>query len=666
LTAELQGRRSQAEGFYRRALELQRSKQRPYPVTHFITLWRLAGLADQGGRRAEARRLLEEAVGVVEAARLRTYGDAQQRATFFAQFEPGFEQLVDWCVRVGDVEAAFRAAARSRSRSLLDQLQLAGADPRAALRGPRGKQLRQREEELRRQISRLRARARLIPAEDVERSEVKELLTALDQAQQRYAEVWREVLNASPVYRSLSAEDPARTALATLRDHVLGPRTLLLAYHIGREHSYLLLLGDRSTRPEAFPLTVPPGAAQHPVTPASSVPEASREGERGVSVRPRFQPGPAVPAAPVPAGDTVPLNQLRARVLVDRYLAQIARRGFASVRDLELKPSRPDRAGSFQGPDLLGKVLLPPAVRRRIREFRPEYLVVIPDGPLHKLPLEALVLEASPVPRFGLDELPPIAYAPSAAVLALLAERSRRAPAGPLSLLTVSDPAYAQGAAATPASARPTLRHVLGLGGQLVRLPGTAEESRRISRFFDRSQVTALERARATKRAVKEAMDGKRVIHLAAHGLADERLGNLFGALALTPPPPGGEAADDDGFLSLHEIYTLPLKDCELAVLSACKTNVGPQRPLEAGVTLASGFLAAGARRVVASHWSVADKSTAALMEAFFKEVTAATERGERVSYARALRKARLKVRNTAQWSAPFYWAPFVLIGPAE
>src|SRR5947209_12079205 len=114
------------------------------------------------------------------------------------------------------------------------------------------------------------------------------------------------------------------------------------------------------------------------------------------------------------------------------------------------------------------------------------------------------------------------------------------------------------------------------------------------------------------------------------------------------------------------EIYTLPLQDCELAVLSACTTNVGPQRPLEAGVTLASGFLAAGARRVVASHWSVDDRSTAELMEAFFKEVTGAARQGKQVSYPQALQQARRQVRGQARWSAPFYWAPFVLVGAPD
>ena len=165
------------------------------------------------------------------------------------------------------------------------------------------------------------------------------------------------------------------------------------------------------------------------------------------------------------------------------------------------------------------------------------------------------------------------------------------------------------------------------------------------------------------------ALPGRHVVHIAAHGLADNRLGNLFGGLWLAPPPGlktvEPEAADD-GFLGLGEIYRPPLSECELAVLSACVTNYGPQQPLEAGVTLAGGFLAAGARRVVASHWSVDDESTAELMSVFFQEVTAAARAGRALSYARALQQARRQVRDRAGWSAPYYWAPFVLVGPAQ
>ncbi len=121
--------------------------------------------------------------------------------------------------------------------------------------------------------------------------------------------------------------------------------------------------------------------------------------------------------------------------------------------------------------------------------------------------------------------------------------------------------------------------------------------------------------------------------------------------------------------MSVNEIFNLPLSGCELVALSACQTNVGPDRPLEAGSTIAQAFLAAGARRAVCSHWNVDDKSTAELMGTFFEQIAHADGK-DPISYAKALREAQLKVRNdksqNAKWSSPYYWAPFVLIGPPQ
>jgi CHAT domain-containing protein len=151
-------------------------------------------------------------------------------------------------------------------------------------------------------------------------------------------------------------------------------------------------------------------------------------------------------------------------------------------------------------------------------------------------------------------------------------------------------------------------------------------------------------------------------IHLATHGLAEERFGNLFGGLVLAPGNEAEPSLDDDALLQIAEIYRLPLNRCELAALSACNTNVGPQLPMEAGVTVANAFLMAGARRVVASHWPVEDNATAELMEQFFRQVLA-DGKGDPASYARALQEARRQVRKRETWRAPYFWAPFVLIG---
>src|SRR5262249_36126749 len=143
---------------------------------------------------------------------------------------------------------------------------------------------------------------------------------------------------------------------------------------------------------------------------------------------------------------------------------------------------------------------------------------------------------------------------------------------------------------------------------------------------------------------------------------------NLFGAIALTPPSQPIDSSDNDGFLSLHEIHNLPLSACQLAVLSACQTNVGPDRPLEAGSTIAQAFLAAGARRAGCSHWNVDDDSTAELIGGFFERIAKTSDdkgtTADRIEYAKALRDARLAVRSQSQWASPYYWAPFVLIGP--
>ncbi len=679
VTAEMQGQLTTAEQYYRRALSLQQGNTRAFPATHFISLWRLANLAERQGRLSEALTLLEQGMPLVEEVRSRTYGDAQQRSAFFAQFAPAFEQLVEWNIRAGRLEEAFTWAARTRSRTLLDQLQMTGVDPRQGLSGPQGRELLQQEKLLREQMGAIRARAMLLSATEDSREEASKLSTSLEQVQQRYAEVWREILNRNPVYRSLAGfEQPGRPTadlLTAIRDKVLGPRNLLLVYYLGRERSHLLLLGQKDRPIEVFSLEVPADLL-HSLASLASSGNSNSSGKRGIRVKP-------VPVVPAPlrttrAGVTLPLTQERARYLIDLYRQQLEDPDFQPTRGIKVVPrervpaSGARQAGPLPDADSLGNVFLPAEVRERIKQSAPDHVLVVPDRALHKMPLEALPLAGGAKPRYLLDELPPLIYSPSSAVLALLADRPRRAPsvspgkAGPLSLLTLSNPAYPQPTGKTEVAA-PAAGSLLGLRGQLALLPATAEESRAIQRLFAPGEVLALEGAAATEQAVVRALARQpRIVHLAAHGLADDRLGNLFGALALTPPPPGQERSDNDGFLSLHEICALPLTQCDLAVLSACDTNAGPQRPLEAGVTLSFAFLAAGARYSVASHWSVDDRSTAELMNVFFAEVTAGMARPEGVSYAQALRKACLKIRNQSKWATPFYWAPFVLVGPPE
>jgi CHAT domain-containing protein len=594
----------------------------------------------------------------------RFQGQPKKAIQRFEEILPNLERRDDL---EGDVSMVVVGAARGRSLTLLDQMLLGNADPRQALPGPEGQKLRQVEVKLRGEIAALRAEAQLVGSKELDTERGRQLRRQLDRAQQEYVRVYNEILNLSSVYPRLGGQWFSEKHLERLRQ-TLGPKRLLLVYHIGRDQSYLLMVGDNSRSPEAFALAVPSEMAER-VAPPPPIPlKQALEGGRGIVLRRAGAQQPDLPPRSSAHTDTVPLGQEVLRALVANYLEQITHPKFQTTRGLRLQSKELARPLDAQRPEVLADIVLPAAARERIRALGPECVVVVPDGALHKLPFEALLLSAGESPAYVIAELPPLAYAPSVAILARLTDLKPAVPDSLRSLLTVANPAYPVANAARPRAERPVLSAGPAPAALWDRFPPllhAAKESERVSACFDPDQVKALTGKLATKPALKAALPGPHVVHIAAHGIADDSFDNQFGASVLTPPPQGKETPDDDGFLSLHEIYGLRLETCELAVLSACVTNVGPQPPLEAGVTLATGFLAAGARRVVASHWGVDDESTSEFMAAFFRELKAAGP-GVRVAYARALKKALLHVRSRARWSALYFWAPFILVGPAD
>jgi CHAT domain-containing protein len=186
-----------------------------------------------------------------------------------------------------------------------------------------------------------------------------------------------------------------------------------------------------------------------------------------------------------------------------------------------------------------------------------------------------------------------------------------------------------------------------------------------VAKNFKRHGVAAaaLRGALATEANVRANVLGREILHFACHGLVDQKHGNFFGALALTPGR-AASGADDDGFLTLPEIYALNLSGCELAILSACQTNVGLQQRGEGLYGLSRGFLVAGSRRVVASNWLVDDESAASLVSYFVASLAKTELDSSQVDYAAALHAAKRWVRSQEKWNHPYYWATFVLIGP--
>ena len=113
----------------------------------------------------------------------------------------------------------------------------------------------------------------------------------------------------------------------------------------------------------------------------------------------------------------------------------------------------------------------------------------------------------------------------------------------------------------------------------------------------------------------------------------------------------------DPGALYAHEIYQMDLARTKLVVLAACDT-AGDVPVSEGASSLARAFLAAGVPTVVASLWSVNDRTTARLFQVFHQRLRAGADPGT------ALRDAQLTLlRSPGPESSPAAWGAFEVIG---
>jgi CHAT domain-containing protein len=312
----------------------------------------------------------------------------------------------------------------------------------------------------------------------------------------------------------------------------------------------------------------------------------------------------------------------------------------------------------------LWTLLIPENVRQALVQNKIRRLLVVPDGPLALLPFETLVVETGAEPEFLLDVGPPIQYVPSATIFFNLIDRKLEpTPADLKPVLTVARPNYASTPQTEPTDvvAQVDRARYSASASRLSDLPHTSTEAAWVIDCFNKqgTAVGKLLESDATEARVRFNVRGRKIVHLACHGLTDHTFANFFGALAFTP----GEAskAADDGFLTLPEIYELNLKSCELAILSACQTNYGPQQQGEGTWALSRGFLVAGSKRVVASNWLVDDEAAASLIYYFCSDVAQSQSSAD---HAAALQKAKRRIREQEKWKSPYYWGTFVLIGP--
>ncbi|NEP52848.1 MAG: CHAT domain-containing protein, partial [Moorea sp. SIO3C2] len=116
-----------------------------------------------------------------------------------------------------------------------------------------------------------------------------------------------------------------------------------------------------------------------------------------------------------------------------------------------------------------------------------------------------------------------------------------------------------------------------------------------------------------------------------------------------------------DDVININELNSLISADqkqknpIELLVLSACQTAAGDSR---AALGLAGVAVRSGARSTLASLWYVDDLATAELMTRFYQRLATG-----KVTKAEALREAQQELLQTPEFSHPYYWSAFILLG---
>jgi CHAT domain-containing protein len=290
-----------------------------------------------------------------------------------------------------------------------------------------------------------------------------------------------------------------------------------------------------------------------------------------------------------------------------------------------------------------------------------EKIIIIPDGILYYLPFEALpqgrLAKGAPPaakPRWLVEDYE-VSYAPSLSSYREIRERAGRIHGRTIpALLAVGAPAYP-----TPESLIEAERLVQGLYPDLgaidLRLSATGRELDLIAALFPAKRRAVLAGAAATEEGLQARLSDRfRVLHIAAHGLVDDRK-PMRSAVVLAPGP----SPESDGLLQTREVMDLRL-DTDLVVLSACRTGLGRLLRGEGIEGLNRAFFAAGASSVLMTLWSVSDEAGAPLMERFYRRL----RRSE--STASALCATKADMIASPALAHPYYWAGYIAAGDAD
>lgn len=589
-----------------------------------------------------------DAIQTIESIRSGSLSADEARTTFLATTKDVFDEAAGALAEraltaqpaggalsgaaLTDAAEAFKITEQSRARSLLDMLGETGAN---ITEGVPQELLKRKQDNLDRQQELAQVLTGASLSQDEQKKSNSDLEAELDKLQTEYDSIENQIRAASPRYASLT--QPAPLSLSDVQSQVLDDKTILLEYNLGQQNSYLWAVTQG-------------GVSLY------KLPARSTVDQQAIDLRAQLVP-----------------TKLRTR-LVGADVASGQTRGIG----LSSAPADGAAVTAFaNASNTLYKTVIEPAAK----DIGDKRVLVVADGSLNYIPFEALVSAAGGADYSALPYMVKtneIVYAPSASVISVIRKQSAK-PAGK-GVLLVADPVFnsgdprSRGAAAATAGGGDTrglglssaiqdvagqsagATGAAGSGLPLSRLMGTRIEAEQIGQIVKTSGGTAdtwLDLNANEASVTTKDLKNYRVVHFATHGLLNAERPQFTGlVLSLVGNKTG------DGFLRTDEIFNLNLGS-PLVMLSACETGLGKEKKGEGVIGLTRAFMYAGAPTVGVSLWSVADRSTADLMTSFYKRMLT----GPGMPAASAMRQAQVDMIAGKKYSAPYNWAPFVLVG---
>ncbi len=604
-TYEQKGDLINAKRYYESATRVNREIQDTFGLAE--SLYNLARLYKRNKNILLALKISEESISITESH----YNDVTNnglREKYLSNSYDRYELYVDLLMNMHELNPndgfelkALQASEKSRSRLMRENLRFTEADltldaePKTVEEeNDLNQRLNFKKEEL----------ASLLSSKQKEQKDLDKLEIAIAELEDKLESVKAVLRNNFPVYSAIKDSD--KFDLEGFKKDILDENTILLEFFLGKENSYVWLIGK--TESEVFKL---------------------------------------------PKAETLENK-------IDSLYELITKK--SDLKDIQTYQKNLMEADAIyweQAKDLSQTLF--GEIADKIRGKR---LIIVPDGKLRYFPISALPIpnDESNKPFLLTNE---IVYEPSASMLYLLKTKRDKSISGQKDFLVYSDAVFSLNDERLKSAGKSSFLNAKSKDDSLLisldyleRLEASDDESKMIFDYFDSSNSKTVSGFDANrKRLLADNLSDYKVLHFATHGLYNEEVPELSG-IVLSQFDDQGQKRN--GLIWLQDIYRLKLS-ADLVVLSACDTGIGTEIKGEGLMSLTNGFLQAGAKSVVSSRWKVEDQATTDLMKNFYQILA-----NENIPASKALQKAKIKMYENPNFRYPYFWASFAIHGDSQ